>query len=558
MIHDNPIDDLHVNRIFPNKKILDLYGDLPPKNISNDFVRNTCLHNNSLNVDESLSGKIGRGSFGVTRKATYRSIDGSIKNGLIKIIVLSDARPADILELKYLIELNKLIPDHVVGIELIERCDLLKTEINDDLINNKQILLIGMERGISDLHNFLKTLKGDAFIEIISEAMDACDMMNRAGYLHDDIKPANMIVNNRNGIIKPLIIDFGLSKYLPEKFGNPPIDALLLGLFMLKYQMDYHISDRHGFNKKILLLIQKYELIIKKLGASLKFVKSQAIRHLKNYGLDGILSNLNYWYKKNGIEDRELSQDEYYKYIHKRNENLNLKTRRGARINIDRLNILTQSREILGIFKEELRRIPSQRSCPRPPLPPVGRPSTSKRVSSPRLSPPKPPVAMRPAAGTDICKCIVQSSKLRCKNKSKTVNGFCLVHKNCTTIFRGPASPPHLSPPRRTSPPRLSPPRLSPPRPSPPRLSPPRPSSPRLSPPRLSPPRLSPPRLSPPKPQVAMRPDLKNCFPRQTRNGNDLSLEEAKELARVNRISIKGKKIEICNRLRNNRPPLCL
>ena len=57
-MQDNPIDDLHINRIFPNKKIWDLYGLIPPKRLNNDFFRNTCLHNNSLDIDESISGII--------------------------------------------------------------------------------------------------------------------------------------------------------------------------------------------------------------------------------------------------------------------------------------------------------------------------------------------------------------------------------------------------------------------------------------------------------------------------------------------------------------------
>ena len=132
-----------------------------------------------------------------------------------------------------------------------------------------------MEKGISDLNKYFKTLKGDELIGIISDAMDACDMMNRAGYLHNDIKPQNMIVNNRNGIIKPLLIDFGLTQYLPNKFSNPPIDALLLGLIILNFQFDWQISNRHDFNKKILLLIQKYELIIKKLGDFKEYLKNK-------------------------------------------------------------------------------------------------------------------------------------------------------------------------------------------------------------------------------------------------------------------------------------------
>ena len=537
-MQDNPIDDLRVNRIFPNKKIWDLYGGkFPPRHINPNFFRNTCLHNNSLDVDESSKGVIGRGSYGVTRKATYRSRDNTIRNGLIKIIELSNYRPDDILELKYMIELNKLIPDHVVGIELIERCDLLKFARGDNIINEKQILLIGMEKGISDLDNYLKTqlkVVGDdsEFIRLISESMDACDMMNRVGYFHSDIKPENIIVNNRNGIIKPLIIDLGFSMYIPPKFENPPFDAVLLGIFILKFIKDWKVFDRENVIKQILILVKKYQIISSRLGVSTIEFSNFATRYLNGYKLGDIYSRLDSLYKKYGIKDRELTDYEYRKYIYERVDRSAVRDR----INIDHLNKQTQSREILRLFKEELRRLP--------PIAPVGSPL----IPPPVTRRPRPQPVGRPAAGAcfTVCNCIVQSSKLRCKNKSKTVDGFCLVHKNCTTIFRGPASPP------RPSPPRLSPPRrTSSLRPSPPHLSPPRRPSPPL---RRSSPRLS----SPPPVARSPRLDLKNCFPIKTRKGNDLSLEEAKAIARANNISNKGNKREICDRLRNNRPPLCL
>ena len=51
---------------------------------------------------------------------------------------------------------------------------------------------------------------------------------------------------------------------------------------------------------------------------------------------------------------------------------------------------------------------------------------------------------------------------------------------------------------------------------------------------------------------------LKNCFDRKRKNGDDLTTEEAKVLCKANRLKHTGTKKELCIRLRNNIPPLCL
>jgi len=140
--------------------------------------------------------------------------------------------------------------------------------------------------------------------------MDACDMMNRVGYFHSDIKPENIIVNNRNGIIKPLIIDLGFSMYIPPKFENPPFDAVLLGIFILKFIKDWKVFDRENVIKQILILVKKYQIISSRLGVSTIEFSNFATRYLNGYKLGDIYSRLDSLYKKYGIEDRELTDNE--------------------------------------------------------------------------------------------------------------------------------------------------------------------------------------------------------------------------------------------------------
>ena len=51
---------------------------------------------------------------------------------------------------------------------------------------------------------------------------------------------------------------------------------------------------------------------------------------------------------------------------------------------------------------------------------------------------------------------------------------------------------------------------------------------------------------------------LKNCFDRKRKNGDDLTTEEAQVLCKTNGLKHTGTKKDLCNRLRNNIPPLCL
>ena len=87
-----------------------------------NYINNTCLHNKYFDLQNSNSEYIGEGSSGVVRHGTYVGKGG---HGAFKLF-LSDVNKPDLMELKYAIELNKIIPEAVVHIELVKKCDLFR------------------------------------------------------------------------------------------------------------------------------------------------------------------------------------------------------------------------------------------------------------------------------------------------------------------------------------------------------------------------------------------------------------------------------------------------
>jgi serine/threonine protein kinase len=205
------------------------------------YIRNNCIHSDTLDIDDSDDGYIAQGKCGVVRKGRFLSSDGILKDGIFKILISSITNTIELEEIKYAIELNKLSPDSVIKIELVEKFDLLK---EDAVSDTKEIIIIGMEKGSSNLDKYLLELVDSDLYEferVLSLALDACDAINRVGYFHRDIKPSNIVIVNRNGINVPVVIDFGSMCYMSNidnnKYNltnrNPPLDSFYLALYVL-------------------------------------------------------------------------------------------------------------------------------------------------------------------------------------------------------------------------------------------------------------------------------------------------------------------------------------
>jgi hypothetical protein len=225
---------------------------------------------------------------------------GIIKKASIKVVIANKRNKArDLLELKLGIEAYKLIPNCVVEIEFINKCDLLTSTAlwPDEISSTNEILIIGMEKGTNNLRVELNKHINDVikFKKVISKALTACDKFNKYGFLHRDIKLENIIIVNRNGNESPVLIDFGLTTYMTNvnnlidgrivdtnlsTYQNPPLDSFYLCLHLSTY-------NKYIYLKSIIFdLTYKYYTIIRKLGIDDSLIKSINKSTFDNYKLE--------------------------------------------------------------------------------------------------------------------------------------------------------------------------------------------------------------------------------------------------------------------------------
>ena len=301
-MQDNNVDDLVKNRkqninlqnFFVKPESIHFFKARPGFDF---YARNTCIHNNEFTIDERLKSYNGSGSSGVVRDGEYiSSSTGTIKKASIKVVIANKRNIArDLLELKLGIEAYKLIPNCVVEIEFINKCDLLTTNIMPDVSSStNEILIIGMEKGTNNLRVELNKHINDVtkFKKVISKALKACDTFNKYGFLHRDIKLENIIIVNRNGNESPVLIDFGLTTYMTNinnlsngiivdtnlsTYQNPPLDSFYLCLHI------YSTYNKYIYLKSIIFdLTYKYYSIIRKLGiddTSIKNINKSTFDH---------------------------------------------------------------------------------------------------------------------------------------------------------------------------------------------------------------------------------------------------------------------------------------
>ena len=258
-------------------------------------ARSTCLHNKILDVDETREGYIAEGSGGVARKGTYVK-NGVRVDGVIKLILKNKMSYDDINEVKVALEVQRVVPGYVIQIDILERCEVLDSEILPDKVNKENdLLLIGMERGIDSVAKLCnRAVKGkfpeNELKELIKQSLKACYEYNCAGFFHRDIKPGNMVVVERQGKKQAVLIDFGYTTYMSnvenytthgfrQYTHNPPFDAMYLGLFFL--------NDVGGVSPQIkdyiIKKLQRYYEILNVLERDFVRINSRFFFH---YGLE--------------------------------------------------------------------------------------------------------------------------------------------------------------------------------------------------------------------------------------------------------------------------------
>ena len=236
---------------------------------ADEFPRGTtfnssCVHNKKINVHENST--VSHGGFGITKLATYKK-NGINYNGISKTIITNSNEEEKLLsEVELNIHAMKLVPESVIHLDLILKCNI-SGRVNKD----RKILVLGMEKGIMDMMSWLNHLNGgyekaltsktprrnidiveEDYKYIISSAIECCMNFNNAGFFHNDIKPANIVIVERNGVRKCVLIDFGDADYMnsysmltstqPNLKNLPPIDCYYLLLFIMKYKL--WVSDQ--------------------------------------------------------------------------------------------------------------------------------------------------------------------------------------------------------------------------------------------------------------------------------------------------------------------------
>ena len=301
---DNYVDDVSVNRNIENINVRKIFKNSDKIHLLQHnkryFARNTCFDNKEFKVNLNNDGYVDEGSSGVARRGLYK-VGPIIKSGIIKIII-NDKKDVD--EFKFAIESNIIVPDSVVSLDLIEKCDLLQKfkyipGKNDPIYPQDEILIIGMEEGgdfSKQLYSCISTNNTIEFENLIEGALITCDNFNKHGFFHRDIKPQNIIIVTRNGISKPVLIDFGNTCYMKKISStgriidlsaiNPPLDSFFLLLYIDRY---YTNAAPRSIKNIIFNKMVKYYSILRSLGMT-----NIDIENINKYLLDAYMINENF------------------------------------------------------------------------------------------------------------------------------------------------------------------------------------------------------------------------------------------------------------------------
>lgn len=153
--------------------------------------------------DYELLEEIGRGGMGVVYRARQRSLDRDVAIKFIAAGIADSFNVARFLgEARAAARLlhPNIVPVHEVG--------------SIDGVHYFSMPLV-KGRTLADVLD-AGTMKPDAAVALMLKLCDAIDYAHRLGLLHLDLKPANVLIDERG---EPMITDFGLARHMDERGG---------------------------------------------------------------------------------------------------------------------------------------------------------------------------------------------------------------------------------------------------------------------------------------------------------------------------------------------------
>ena len=447
-LYRNDVDDISINRTYPNKNLRTILDEqnifLKKKPAQSRYVRNTCLHNKKFNINETPSGYIGHGGGGIVKKGTYTDINGKVQKSVFKILIDNILSPLDIDELKFIIEANKITPDCVVEVKLIEKCSILNTSGLNDLLDPKnELIVLGMEEGKTTLNNLLieNMDKPHLFHQILLDACNVYDKFNEYGFFHRDSKPENIIMVDRNfGRLVPVIIDFGWVCYMNDidsvkignqdltRYKNPHLDSFYLILYIIRYYKNTH---KYKYVKNILEIeLLKYYCILMSLGLTPHYIYILNSTIFDTYTLNDEFLFVQNLYKSKRIDISLYTDSRMSQFVIDRIRNNRIRNLPDLPVIKNDVNLppailynrVNVYKNMFTILKNELQEIVEIRDRARRPSPPRI-PSSPRRPSPPRILPGAPLLNCfnrKKINGSDLSK---KQAQAICKQNNLPISG---------------------------------------------------------------------------------------------------------------------------------------
>jgi serine/threonine protein kinase len=100
----------------------------------------------------------------------------------------------------------------------IEHANVVRI-IDFGILENEQPYIVMDLLDGQSLGEFIKEkdyLSPEEALPIFNELLDALSFAHNKGIIHRDLKPSNVILTEKNGILSPKIVDFGIAKLLPH------------------------------------------------------------------------------------------------------------------------------------------------------------------------------------------------------------------------------------------------------------------------------------------------------------------------------------------------------
>ena len=176
------------------------------KNINIEFIKN-----NQIYTPEFTIGKrIGTGGFGY-----IYNVKGNFKTPTV--IKIGDNQLVN--EYSMYTILTKIIPTNIPKCYEFGECIVNK-------VKQYYIIIEYIEYSLCDGKNSLANQFSNnaeiipIYMNIYNELVDILDTIHQYGFIHNDIKPSNILIKQINGVYIPMLIDFGLIDTVIDISGN--------------------------------------------------------------------------------------------------------------------------------------------------------------------------------------------------------------------------------------------------------------------------------------------------------------------------------------------------